>query len=390
MKLAVVTSHPIQYQAPLFRELAKRCDLTVFFAHRQSAQQQAEAGYGVAFEWDSDLLLGYNHVFLQNISPKPDVTKFGGCDAPEIADHVRRGKFNALLLTGWHLKVYWQAALACRRHGVPMMVRGDSQLGTPRGVVKRVAKRFLYPLLLRQFSAALYVGQRNREYLAHYHMPSDRMYFSPHCVDINAYSTNVSSTQRQAMRDEWGVGINGFVALFVGRMMPFKRPEDMVLAIKLLRDRGMDVTGVFAGAGVLRATLEALGKTHGVPLVFLGFCNQSALPMVYAAADALVLPSSGEETWGLVVNEALVCGTPCAVSDACGCAPDMIVRGETGDVFPVGNVAALADAIMQCLRIQRNTSALQLQSDRYSVKAASAGVMLALKNIGTAASDAHY
>src|SRR6186713_2634943 len=58
-RIGFLISHPIQYYAPIFRELARRCELTVFFAHRQTAEQQARAGFGVAFEWDIDLLSGY-------------------------------------------------------------------------------------------------------------------------------------------------------------------------------------------------------------------------------------------------------------------------------------------------------------------------------------------
>ncbi len=59
LRVGVLISHPIQYYTPIFRELAKLCDLTVFFAHRQTAEQQAQAGFGVAFDWDIDLLSGY-------------------------------------------------------------------------------------------------------------------------------------------------------------------------------------------------------------------------------------------------------------------------------------------------------------------------------------------
>ena len=50
-RIGYLVSHPIQYYAPIFRELAKRCDLTVYFAHRQTAEQQARAGFDVAFEY---------------------------------------------------------------------------------------------------------------------------------------------------------------------------------------------------------------------------------------------------------------------------------------------------------------------------------------------------
>ena len=65
------------------------------------------------------------------------------------------------------------------------------------------------------------------------------------------------------------------------------------------------------------------------------------MPRAYVAADALVLPSEGE-TWGLVANEAMLCGLPCFVTDQVGCGPDMIKLNETGGVFSVGDVQALS------------------------------------------------
>ena len=353
----------------------------MFFAHRQSPAQQSAAGYGVGFEWDSDLLAGYRHHFLKNIAKPPGTNRFLGCDTPEIAQLIVPKAFDVVLVTGWHLKSYWQALWACRRQGIPIVVRGDSQLGTPRGPVKRLVKELLYPLLLRTFNGALFVGQRNREYLTHYGVEAERLFFSPHCVDTREFAGRAEFEQRQAIRASWGVPASGSVALFVGRFLPFKRPSDVVLALQLLKNQGADVLGVFAGAGELRPELEAMGLSLGVPLIFLGFCNQSKLPAVYAAADVLVLPSSGQETWGLVVNEALACGTPCAVSDACGCGPDMIVDGITGKVFPAGDVPALVSAIAQCILIPRESSAIRAHSERYSVAAAATGVLHACNSL---------
>ena len=78
MRIGILASHPIQYQAPLFRALASEVDLTVYFAHRQSAEDQAKAGYGVAFDWDVDLMSGYTSEFLHNRSKNPDVYSFSG------------------------------------------------------------------------------------------------------------------------------------------------------------------------------------------------------------------------------------------------------------------------------------------------------------------------
>ncbi len=378
MRLGVLASHPIQYQAPLFRELARHIDLKVYFAHRQSAQGQAEAGFNVAFEWDVDLLGGYDHAFLQNRSKNPGVNDFSGCDTPTIADEIQRGRFDAFLVTGWYLKSYWQAIRACRRHGVPVMVRGDSQLGTARGWLKQLGKTIVYPRLLRQFDACLYVGQKNRAYLKHYGVPDERLFFSPHCIDNEAFASLAQTVNRGKSRARSGIAPDQKAVLFVGKLLDRKRPLDLVVALACLRDRGVDVCGVFAGDGPLRGELETKALECHVPLVFLGFRNQTELPETYVMADLMVLPSEGSETWGLVVNEALACGTPVVVSDAVGCAPDLVIEGRTGATYPVGSTLALADAMQRVLNHPPDQRSIQTIANTHSVAAAARGVLDAM------------
>lgn len=377
-RLGVLASHPIQYQAPLFRELARHVDLKVFFAHRQTAQAQAAAGFNVAFEWDVDLLGGYAHQFLHNRSNQPGVNDFFGCDTPEIADEIRWGGFDAFLVTGWYLKSYWQAIRACRRHGVPVMVRGDSQLGTPRGRLKQWGKGLIYPRILQQFDACLYVGQRNKQYLEHYGVPTGRLFFSPHCIDNDAFAARAQAVSREDSRARLGINADQKAVLFVGKLLDRKRPLDMLLALRSLRDQGMSVGGVFAGDGPLRTQLEGKGREWNVPLTFLGFRNQTELSEVYAVADLVVLPSEGSETWGLVVNEALACGTPAVVSDAVGCAPDLVIEGQTGAVYPMGDTRALAAALQRVLNAPPDRRSIKAIADAYSVGAATRGVLDAI------------
>jgi len=347
MRLGILTSHPIQYQAPWFRALAGSLDLEVFFAHRQGAQEQAD--FGTAFEWDVDLLSGYPHRFLQNVSQRPGVNHFSGCDTPELATIIQSGGFTAFVVSGWYLKSYWQAVRACRRAGVPVLVRGDSQLRTPRSPVKRLWKELSHRLLVRQFDGFLVVGERNREYLRHYGVPPERMLDSPHFIDNAWFAARaaVARPERDAQRREWGAEPGTVVALFVGKFIPKKRPLDLLLALRRLAEDGAKppVLGVFVGSGELADSLQAEAKRLGVPARFIGFKNQTELPCCYVSADVLVLPSDGGETWGLVVNEAMACGLPVVVSDAVGCAPDMIVPGQTGFSFPLGDAVTLADRL---------------------------------------------
>ena len=84
-------------------------EFEVFYAHRQTAKGQSEAGFGVEFEWDVPVLEGYPHRFLKNISHRPGLDWFGGCDCPEIGEILVREGFTHVLLIGWHKKVFWQA-----------------------------------------------------------------------------------------------------------------------------------------------------------------------------------------------------------------------------------------------------------------------------------------
>lgn len=377
LKLGVLASHPIQYQAPLFRELAALVDLRVFFAHRQTPQAQAEAGFAVPFEWDVDLLGGYPHEFLHNQAKSPDTGHFFGCDTPAIAENIPQGGFDGFLVMGWNLKSYWQAVRACRRHGVPVMVRGDSQLGTTRAASRRLVKALVYPAMLKQFDACLYVGKRNRDYLLHYGVPTEKLFFSPHCIDNNRFAAAASGSDRAATKHAFGFAPSEKVVLFVGKLIAMKRPADVISAIALLRARGLPAAGLVVGDGPLRHELATQAQALDVPVRFAGFWNQAQLPNAYAAADVLVLPSTAHETWGLVVNEALACGLRAVVSDDVGCGPDLVRPGATGEVFATGNTLDLADALQRIVNTAPRPDLIASAIAEYSCAAAARGILSA-------------
>ncbi len=386
MRLGVLASHPVQYHAPLFRELARRLDLVVFYAHRQTPAGQAEAGFGVEFEWDVDLLSGYEHRFLRNVAPRPNVSRFSGCDAPDLAKEIVAGGFDGFLVTGWYLKAHWQAVRACRKAGLSVLVRGDSQLGSAASPVRRVAREVVHRWLLRHFDAFLYVGRRNRKYLEHFGVPESKLFFSPHCVDTEWFRERAHAArgQRHELRAVLGCSEGEALVLFVGKLIEMKRPLDLVEAAALLSRQGCRLRVAFVGSGPLEEALQAQAEQCGANAVLVGFRNQSQLPPLYAAADALVLPSDGRETWGLVVNEAMSCGVPAVVADAVGCAPDLVEPGVTGEVFRCGDVADLARALGRCLQRGRTDAVVRALAERmarYSVAAAAAGIEQALASV---------
>ncbi len=386
--MAIVVTHPIQYQASWFRALtaSPRLDIEVFFCHDARPEEQAGAGFDVQFTWDRPLLEGYPYRFLNNIARQPSIAAFNGLNTPEIGEIIRAGYYDALLVNGWNYRSAWQAFIAARRAGVPVMVRGDSQLHTPRHPAKRLAKELLYRQFIPRFSACLAVGSRSREYYLHYGASPDRVFLVPHTVDEDFFTAERDRLRphRDELRRCWDLPTSATVFLFVGKFIPKKRPLDFVEAVAGLAGRGAPVAGLMVGDGPLRPEIESLIAATGAPVHLTGFLNQSGIPRAYAASDVLVLPSDGGETWGLVVNEAMLFGIPAVVSDAAGCAPDLTAPGA-GATFPMGNVDVLVDRLSTYTdgdqRLRAESDAVRIAAERWSVRSAVLGLTAAVDAI---------
>ena len=351
MRLGVLLTHPVQYMSPWFANVATRADLTVFYGLRQTPEGQARAGFDVKFEWDVPLLEGYSYRFLNNVSRDPGLHHFSGCDNPSISDAIACGGFDALFVHGWNRKCYWQAILAARRHRVPVLIRSDTQLESPRHWALRAGKFLGYRAVLPQLGDYLYPGARARRYLRHYGVSPENLHHLPHMVDTNRISASAMQArengERKRLRVQANVGEADTVFLFVGKLIPKKRPDRLLRSFQQFFKRRTPAERKchlwLVGDGPMRAELEQYSNAHNLPVRFLGFINQMQLPIYYAAADCLVLPSDASETWGLVVNEGFAAGIPAIVSGEVGCAETMIEQGRTGWVYNGGD-DALSDA----------------------------------------------
>jgi glycosyltransferase involved in cell wall biosynthesis len=386
-KIGILSTHPIQYYSPLYRELAGRAgiDLVVYYAHRPTAQEQGAPGFGVAFEWDVPLLDGYRYQFLQNRGTRPNASSYRGCDTPEIAGIIERERYDAFLVHGWYTRSYRQAMRACWRARTPLMVRGDSTLLTTKSRLRKLAKRFTHRHFVPKFDAYLVVGQRAREYYLTYGADPKRMESSPHFVDNDRFARGATEAHRDqlALRAKWGLEADQTVFVFSGKFVEQKRPMDFIRAIAQAHAGGANVAGLMIGDGPIRGEIEEWIRSSGAPIRLTGFVNQSGIPAAYAAGDVLVLLS--EETWGLVVNEGMACGLPAIVSDRVGCAVDLISNGTTGFVYPHENVEALAKRMTQLALdqdlLRRMSNAARLRVGDYSVQAAADGLLRAVQRI---------
>jgi glycosyltransferase involved in cell wall biosynthesis len=339
MRAVVVTTHAIQYQAPLFRRLASNLDLKVVFLMRQTPEGQAQAGFGVKFEWDIPLVDGYEHLFARNVAPNPSTNRRDGIileGHERLFDSLRP---DALLQMGWFPRAYLQVLRWAERAGVPVVCRGESNLVSGRSWPKRLAKAFYFRWLFRKFRGFSVIGRRNHDFYRHYGVPEARLHFAPYSVDTDFFERELGRhRQKERPPGPWRLGL-------AGKLISKKRPMDFLLAAAAAASRDR-IRAVFIGDGPLREELEANAHRQGLSAEFRGFLNQSEIVAKgYADLDALVLPSGEYETWGLVVNEAMTGGIPAIVSDMVGCAPDLVQEDRTGYVFRSGDVAGLTRSI---------------------------------------------
>jgi glycosyltransferase involved in cell wall biosynthesis len=342
----MLTTHPIQYQVPWFRLLAADpgLDFEVLYCMLPDAEAQGD-GFGVAFEWDIPLLDGYRYRVLENVARAPSITRFGGCDTPDLWRIVREEHWDAFIVNGWLVKSCLQLLLACRRAGVPCIVRGEVN-----GLGERARwKQLLHRLLFSRYDAFLAIGTRNRDYYLSHGVDPGRLIASPYGVENDRFPFQDRPPPRRP-----------FIFLFCGKLEEKKRPLDVLAACRLLARRvGREAFEVvIAGDGALRPVAEATVREHDLPVRFLGFVNQGTIAEVYGAADCLLLPSDAGETWGLVVNEAMASGLPAIVSDEVGCAVDLIEDGRTGFVFRKGDVESLAVRMGAMLTSETNARAM--------------------------------
>jgi glycosyltransferase involved in cell wall biosynthesis len=397
--LAILTTHPIQYQVPLWRELAGRGEmpLEVWYLSDQGYRNSFDRGFGKTFSWDVDMLAGYNHRFLETRPRRAEINRFRGARIGSLLPLFKELGVEALLINGWHPQAYWQATFQAHRAGIPVLLRAETNDLRRVSRMKELIRRPLLNSLFRRIRVFLTIGKANRRFYQSYGVRENKLVDSPYCVDNNRFSeaARMLRPQRNEIRDAWGIRQDAVCFLFAGKLIDKKHPLDAIQAVDLsLREQTVSAAKqpihlLIVGDGALRGSCEEraneIVRNDGSRSVtFTGFLNQSEMPRAYVASDCLVLPSDAGETWGLVVNEAMACGLPAIVSDQVGCGSDLIDPGLTGDVFPMGDTQSLAVAMTawaDAARCRDSSKAVLRKIGAYSVERAADGVMEAIRGL---------
>lgn len=353
LRLYVLNTHPIQYYAPLWRELShlRGIRVEVLYGSDFSVRGYRDREFGKKFRWDINLTAGYPSSFLGGGDRVQGVSFWTPKPGPVFTALAERPP-GVVLLTAYQASFWLAAILAAKLHGHRLVIRHDIGERSSRMTGAALAlRKILLRILYRGFDAFAVVGRDARAHLAACGVPENKMVASPFCVDSNLLETQIrqGSRLRNGTRKKLGIAPGDLAILFCGKLIPKKDPLLIPQALGLLPESSRKrIHLLVAGDGQLsRKLAQSARPLLGRRYHALGFLNQSRMPTAYAPADLLILPSQRHsgESWGLVVNEALQWGIPALVSDGVGCGPDLIVPGKTGSVFSAGRADLLAEAI---------------------------------------------
>jgi glycosyltransferase involved in cell wall biosynthesis len=388
--LLVIETHPIQYHAPVWRAVQQEhgIPVTAIYGSDFSVAGYRDAEFNATFSWDTDLLSGYTPVFLSRL-------KDGGArndrevTARGLADALRRVRPRAVLSVGYSPRFHSDAFRAARRARLPVLFRGETtDHAQRRGVFKALARDTALRWLYRRCAALLHVGRHSREHFRRLGFDTDERRFSPYCVDTAPFRMDdmARAELRGPTRRELGVTDDQHVIAFCGKLSPRKGPDLLLDALRRLpeRDRARCVL-LLVGDGELKGELLTCAvAAPSIAVRHVGFKQQRELSAYYHSADLFVLPSRHGETWGLVVNEALHHGVPAVVSEAVGCAPDLIDPGCTGEVCAANSAEALATAMRAAWPLMRAAAIRAVCRERvagYSISRAAVGIAAAYRQV---------
>lgn len=264
-----------------------------------------------------------------------------------LRETLSRCQPDVVAVPGWSEPTSIAAIQWARSVGVPAVMMSEStRQDEPRWHLKEYVKR----QVISMCSAALVGGIRHANYMAELGMNRERILDGYDIVDNEHFSKGAAAGRRQADARRRELNLPAHYFLASARLISRKNLLGLIAAYDMYRAK--------AGAGAwslvilgygeqeleIRVEIQRRGLATRVRLA--GFQPYDCLPVYYGLAGAFV-HAALSEPWGLVVNEAMAAGLLPIVSNACGCAADLIVDGETGFQFDPENRAQLSDLMLR-------------------------------------------
>ena len=304
MKIGYFVNRIGPYHDARFREVSD-CDIIAIEMFAKDA----------TYSWDQTKDRPYaNTTLFDNELSSPNIQQYQRA----IISVVNKYKLDVLAIPGWSSAWAIVATEIGVREDIPIILLSDTFQLRSNSLLELFVKRSLVSV----FSSALTAGSPHQRFLHSLGMKPTQTFDGYDVVDNSFFKYNNSNPL-----------INGPYILCVARFVWEKKLSFLLQEYARSNSRKTHKL-VLAGDGPERFKLQSLADKLGISasVCFVGFVSYPEVRTLYRHADLFILPSKSE-TWGLSVNEAMASSLPVLVSNACGCAEDLVKSGLNGQII---------------------------------------------------------
>lgn len=353
-RLGVVFTHPTQHHGPLWRKLSEQPGLSLKVLYLSDENQgSGDRDLGSSSQgWDVDLLSGYEHEYLNDLSGTVPSQQKKSVISPGLMSRLTRDNFDAIFMQSFVNYSYRLTALLCKLRGIPLMMQNDATIMSDGRYSRsrRIVMAMVYPWMLNLADYWLSCGDHNEIHLRHYGVSDEKIVRGCHPVDGERFEQSIAQNQDEILqiRQKLGWDADTVIYGFAGKYIDRKNPFEFIEAIVKAHQRDPRIRGIMIGGGDLESEInERLAALNG-EVINLGFVNQAKIPLYYAAMDVFVA-TSWIDPHPLVVSEAMASGAPPILSDRCGNwgYSDTVRHRYNGLVYPCGDADALTSTMLE-------------------------------------------
>lgn len=369
-KIALITNIMAPYRIPLFNHLAEqlRGELTVFFSDYSYQDREWKIPENSKFSYEiiggpiiSSTGRGFYDTRHIHLSPKIFFRLLSTRPGVVIAAEFSIPSFLGLLY--------------CKLTGAKFISWSENTLRQERYASR--AQRWIRRYIIRRSSACIGTSTAAMDKYRHYGCPADAIFLSIQAVDVDWFHQKASDIRK--LDNNAAPSVPSII--YTGTLSTRKGVSHLLEAFKLVRGK-LESRLILVGSGAEEDMLKEKAKGYNLSdsVEFVGFREGEAIVKQYSRANLFVLPSL-EDTFGLVVNEAMACGLPVICSPFAGASDDLVVDGENGYIVDPTDHKLLAESILKILlnkEIQKQMGESSLSRiSKFGIDAAVEGMVAA-------------
>jgi glycosyltransferase involved in cell wall biosynthesis len=338
VKIVSIALSPMPYNTPILNALARRVDLhTIYMCKEDRINRFVDV-------WGDEPT--YAYTFLPSKSLHSELVDLQVQLSIGVSRRLAKLRPDVVLVVSWKPLVI-EPLLWSRWSGRAAVMWSESARfsGLLRGSLSTRIRR----AILANVDGFVTNGSQASEYLRMLGVGPDRIVSSRLPASVRGVASSVVRST------DAGEGVR---FLYVGRLIPRKRPIELIRAFEAVANEVPAATLTVVGQGELES--EVRQASARVPRVrYIGFSEGNELAALYADADVLVLPAL-REVWGLVVNEALGHGLFVIATDEVGSAYDLLGE-QSGIMVPADDLEQLSRAMIETAKTLDLSDAARLQ-----------------------------